>query len=135
MRNIGIQNLNKKIKDYEKLGINYISKYKTIEENFNSILPIERYSSYLSFNKMSKTKISSGSKTINRPEQINVYYNKYPINKFDVVINPYYTEPTVQFLLSLKMKFEWRYLTLALSDFVEKITGIRFGESRNYRLL
>lgn len=101
----GIKNLKKKIKSYEGLGINFSSQYKTIDDNFHSIYPIERYSSFKAFSSLSGTRVAANKKVIRRPEQITVYYDKYPFNFFDVVINPAVFEPTVQFITTLKMKF------------------------------
>ncbi len=105
IRSAGIKNLQKKIKSYEGLGIDFTSEYKTFDEKFHSIYPIERYSSFQAFSSLSGTRVAAGKKVIRRPEQITVYYDKYPFNSFDVVINPDVFEPTVQFVSTLKMKF------------------------------
>lgn len=100
-----ISNLNEKIKQYKNLGIDFSSQYKTINETYQSIYPIERYSNYEAFNNNSASSMSASKKTIHKPKQINVYYNKYPFNSFDEVINPGIIEPTVQFITTQKIKF------------------------------
>ena len=38
-------------------------------------------------------------------------------------------------ILSLPRNFEWKNITLAISDFIEKYSGYRIGEYKNYKLL
>lgn len=109
MRNVSIGIMNEKIKEFSKLNIKWDNRYHTISEDMSSNYPIERYSSYTSFNNAALNVSNgdkSGSKRITSSSKNHkIFYNKIPYNLYDKVINPVFTEPVVQFTYTLKSKY------------------------------
>ncbi|HBS88674.1 MAG: hypothetical protein A2W91_18710 [Bacteroidetes bacterium GWF2_38_335] len=105
IRNECIKVMNRKVEDYKKMGIVFNADYKTVQESTGAYYPIERYSSYSAFNDKGE-QVKAGGKKIRKSEyQVNIYYNKYPSNSFDFVMNPNMVDPSVQLIYNVTMKF------------------------------
>ena len=111
LRLAAINLLNKKANDFKKLGITYVPMFHTVAEEIYGTYPLERYTSYKSFNEASIKNIKkyqgkSGSYTVrSRTIPASLYYNKLPYNVYDQVIHPVIVEPVVQFSYTLSMKY------------------------------
>jgi len=109
LRKVSIDLMNKKVKDFKRLGINFTPMYQTVNEQISGTYPIERYASYAAFNPASISNVKKGSgrkvayRWAKKPKTL--YYNKLPYNNYDVVINPTVVEPVVQFSYTLNMKY------------------------------
>jgi len=110
LRNAGITILNKKVKEFKRLGLKFEPKYQTIAEKIYSVYPLDRYSTYTPFNNASVgfiNKSNAGKFLANSTTQApSLYYNKMPYNTFDYIINPEIVEPVVQFVCTLTMKYD-----------------------------
>lgn len=106
LRNECIRVMNEKITDFKKLGISFAADYKTISESQNCVYPIERYSTYKSFNEKSQSTIKKDGKRIPKADsQVTIYYDKLPAKNFDIVLNPDPVKHPVQLTYNLTMRF------------------------------
>jgi uncharacterized protein YggE len=108
LRQESIRLMNKKVEDYKKLGIKVNPKYQIVSENIASFYPAERYNSYTAFsgsNLYLTDKTLSNSRINMSQKQTTYFYNKFPYNEFDLVINPIILEPVVQFIFDLKLRY------------------------------
>lgn len=106
LRNECIRVMNEKITDFKKLGITFASDYKTISESHNCVYPIERYSTYRSFNEKSMSTIRKDGKRIPKADsQVTIFYDKLPAKSYDIVINPDPVKHPVQLTYNLTMRF------------------------------
>ena len=98
--------LNKKVKDFKKLGVKFDANiYQTITDNVSSTYPIERYASFLEFSPNQGDPTKPGSRITARGDMPSLYYNKQSYNTYDLVINPAVIEPVVQFTYNVKVKY------------------------------
>ncbi len=107
LRRTSIDLMNKKMKEFKRLGLSLVPMYQTVSEDINTTYPIERYSSYNTFSAatFAGVKSSSLTRTSLRNTQSSLYYNKVPYKNFDIVINPSILEPVVQYTYHLEMKY------------------------------
>ncbi|MBI5218585.1 MAG: hypothetical protein HY958_06625 [Bacteroidia bacterium] len=106
LRNISIRLMNKKVKEFKKLGIKFEALYQSVTEDISSTYPLERYSRYAAFNDPSISVVTKSSKYSQTPSRnVSLYYNKLPYNEFDMVVNPVVIDPVVQYAFKLKMKY------------------------------
>ena len=104
LRNSCVNIINKKVKEYKKLGLKFDSNiYQTITDNISSTYPIERYDSFMEFDR--KMGGSNQAKISARGDVPSLYYNKQPYNSYDLIINPAVVEPVVQFTCNVKVKY------------------------------
>lgn len=98
--------LNKKSDDFKKLGLNISPMYQTVQETIYAYYPMERYSSYGTFNYASLNAVNKSDKYLSGGnESSSLYYSKLSYSGYDKVINPIITQPVVQFTYSLKMRY------------------------------
>jgi uncharacterized protein YggE len=107
IRNTCINLLNKKVKEYSKLGIKFIPMYQTIQEDLASTYPIDHYSYFTPFNTptLKHGDKSEGTDYAYTTTAPSLYYDRLPYNDYDLVINPEITEPEVQFTCKVTMKY------------------------------
>lgn len=104
MRKKAIENMNTKIADFEALEVKLDTVYRMLSEGKGVAYPISRYQSYQSAQSTSLQKTGRGEVTkIRKPEAY--YYNALPYDLFDIVINPQYLEPVVQYTYKLKIRY------------------------------
>ena len=104
MRQKAIANMNEKVADFEKLEVKLDTVFRQISEGKGVAYPISRYQSYQSAQSTSLQKTGRGEVTkIRKPEAY--YYNALPYDLFDIVINPEYLEPVVQYTYKLKVRY------------------------------
>ena len=77
---------------------------KISNESFYSLAPAELYKSYTPKNISTHINYNRDRKDL--PESITYYYDHINYSTFDKVINPVVTEPTVEFILLLQLKFD-----------------------------
>ncbi len=77
-------------------------------DQFYSYYPDQLYSSYQAYESgnVSGTGYNNNYTTKNIRKSATIYYDKINYSGFDKVINPYVTEPAVEFVLTLQVKFE-----------------------------
>lgn len=105
LRNCAIRLMNKKVKEFKKLGLKFEALYQSVSEDISSTYPLERYSKYAAFNDPSINVVTKSSKYASSSHNISLFYNKLPYNEFDFVINPVVLEPVVQYAYKLQQKF------------------------------
>lgn len=106
LRNECIRVMNEKVADFKKLGISFVSDYKTVSESQSCIYPIERYSPYRSFNEKSTSTVKKDGKRIPKADsQVTIFYDKLPAKNYDIVINPDPVKHPVQLTYSVTMRF------------------------------
>lgn len=111
LRKKTIAYLQKKLKDLSSLGINFDTLYKVFSEDYQTILPTEKYESYTAFSRPSfdnaigrKAIVSDGKMNrIKKPKTM--FYNPVSYTDFDIVVNPEILEPVVQFTYSVNIKY------------------------------
>lgn len=101
LRNECIEILKKKQEAYKRLGVNYTAHYQTVAENITAIYPDECYRIYNTFGMTSYP----GGKIKEVARNTTSFYDKPDYKGYDKVINPSITEPAVQFIYSLSMKY------------------------------
>lgn len=104
LRSASINYLDKNARKLEKLGIDLEEPHTTLVEQSNIIYPEDRYSDYESFVSQSLQEAKDKDVTTLRKPKT-VAYNKLPYNQFDIVINPEFLEPVVQFTYKLKVRY------------------------------
>ena len=77
-------------------------------DQFYSFYPDQLYTSYTAYESgnVSNYGIDNSYSTKEMRKSATYYYNKINYSGFDKVINPYVTEPAVEFVLTLQIKFE-----------------------------
>lgn len=105
LRNSCIGIINKKAKEFKKLGVKFDANiYQTVSDNIYSTYPIERYSTFMEFDRKMGGNNNQG-KISARGDVPSLYYNKQSYNSYDFVINPSVVEPVVQFTCNVKVKY------------------------------
>lgn len=105
LRVASLKQLQKKIKDYEMVGVKILPMYQSITENISSTFPLERYSSFEPFIATSLSALTNTPETfVSKNKNINLYYNKMSYKYYETVINPEIVEPAVQYTYWVKIK-------------------------------
>lgn len=105
LRNCAIRLMNKKIREFKKLGLKFEPIYQSVAEDISGTYPLERYAKYAAFNDPSLNVVTKSSKYASTSHNISLYYDKLPYNEFDFVVNPVVIEPVVQYAYKLRQKF------------------------------
>jgi len=104
LRQKAIQQVNNKVSSAKQLGINLDSAYRTFAEDRAVAYPPDRYVSYQAFCSASlDAKKNADVKQIRKP--VTAFYNKVPYENYDIVVNPEFTNPAVQYSYSITVKF------------------------------
>ncbi|TAD98233.1 MAG: DUF541 domain-containing protein [Bacteroidetes bacterium] len=105
LREKSIAELQKKTKPFLSLGIKFDSIFHILSEKSDVVYPYERYEEYFAY-ESSPSQQSSKYTTVNQARKSKtMYYEKYPYKNFDLVINPSFLEPAVQFMYNLKVRY------------------------------
>lgn len=92
-------------------GFNLKTTPVSVGENFETYYPVEMYEEYSAWssdasqlssfqqNKLNKMGIKYANK------ERTAYYNRLPYDQFDVVLNPNFTEPPIQFHYKMQVKY------------------------------
>ncbi len=109
LRHTAIRLLNKKAEEFKKLGLKFnVNEYQLVAEQINTTYPIDCYDSYTAFANPSAATVkkgSAGNQVIQAPKTKTVYYNHFPYDEFDIVLNPQLIEPAAQFSYTLQIKY------------------------------
>ncbi len=105
LRHMCIKNIQKKVADFQKLGIKTESNYQLVFEKMNATYPIERYSTYAEFTKYTSNLAKMGNKVITRYNVPSLYYNMLHFKSFESVVNPVVIEPVVQYEYTLRVRY------------------------------
>ncbi|MDB4286087.1 SIMPL domain-containing protein [bacterium] len=105
LREACIASMNKKLADFEKLGISLDSAHKVLAENSEVIYPFDRYQRYQAFSAVTleAKKKKTGINKVRKPETR--FYNKVNYAPYDVVLNAIILEPAVQFTYSIVIRY------------------------------
>lgn len=95
--------LQEKVKNYETiLGASFATNEKRISDGFKTMLPVEMYKSYESYNSSSlNLKKSANVNTADKATTL--YYQPIIDKEFDFVINPTILEPVIQIMYEIKL--------------------------------
>ncbi len=104
MSNKAVQHILKNVTKYEKLGLKVEGEFRVIMEKKKAIYPEDQYTNYESFVSQSLDAAKNKTVTTMRKPKT-VAYNKLPYDNFDIVINPEFLEPVVQFTYRLQVKY------------------------------
>jgi uncharacterized protein YggE len=88
----------------KKTGINLEGEFRIASENSSVVYPESQYADYEAFVSQSLD-AAKNKAVVNMRKPKSVAYNKLPYNEFDIVINPEFMEPVVQFTYNLKIKY------------------------------
>ena len=106
LRNKSVEFMNKKLDSFKKMGIKTDSLYRVVADAQFVYYPTERYEKYQAFAGQSleavKNKKRATLNSIRKP--VSMYYNKIAYNQFDIIVNPEFTEPPVQYVYNLKVR-------------------------------
>ena len=89
---------------FEKIGLKLDGEFRVVVEKTGVVYPESQYSDYEAF--VSQSLDAAKDKTvttIRKPKT--VAYNKLPYDEFDIVINPEFLEPVVQYTYKLQVKY------------------------------
>ena len=101
---VSINALNKKVKKLEKLGI-VLDTLKHVYLDQKSVyFPVDRYKAYQSYGGISLTNGKAGA-TINSQKTPTMFYNKLPYHRYDIIINPAFREPAVQYSYNIRIRY------------------------------
>ena len=98
--------VNEKTKSYNTLlNVKLDTVYKTIQENKAVTYPMDRYSRYTpaSSSSVEALKKRGAVTTVRKP--VIMFYNKLSYHNFDVIINPIFVEPVVQYTYQIKVQY------------------------------
>ena len=104
LRNRSIAYLSRNVKKFEKLGLKLEGEFRVLSENSGVVYPEGQYTDYDAF--VSQSLDAARDKTvtsIRKPKT--VAYNKLPYDAFDIVVNPEFLEPVVQYTYKLQIKY------------------------------
>ncbi|MDZ4126765.1 MAG: hypothetical protein U1E02_21720, partial [Hydrogenophaga sp.] len=87
-------------------NIKLLNSSQIYGESFYSFYPSQLYKSYTANITTEYSDYSSYSKRKDLKKSTTYYYDKINYSGFDKVINPIVTEPTVEFVLMLQIKFD-----------------------------
>jgi uncharacterized protein YggE len=88
----------------KKVGLNLEGEFRIVSENSGVVYPETQYSDYQAFVSQSLDAAKNKAVTSMRKPKT-VAYNKLPYNDFDIVVNPEFLEPVVQFTYKLEVKY------------------------------
>lgn len=105
LRAVGVNLINQKRGDYQKMGFTFDqARWTVLADDVVSTYPTERYKSYSAFSSS-----ALGYDKFKKVEKVkknqSYYYDKINYNDFDIVINPTIVEPAVQFMYTIKVMF------------------------------
>ncbi|WP_020526989.1 SIMPL domain-containing protein [Flexithrix dorotheae] len=105
LRERSVGYINKELKTFEKLNINFKDEFHVVKEHTQTIYPDSQYSDYEAFVSQSVDAIkkNSGVSTIRKP--VTVAYDQIPYSEFHIVINPEILEPVVQYVYTMQVKY------------------------------
>ena len=99
--------MTRKIQSHEKSQqINLQDAFQTIAEYTDAIYPETQYSDYDAFVSQSLEAAGKNSGVTKIRKPATVAYDQIPYGDFDIVINPVVLEPVVQFIYTLKVRYE-----------------------------
>ena len=99
--------LKNKIKHYEQLGFKLDTYKKTVGDDFYISYPPERYDSYTAFSRPALQAVKKkASATVNETDKsVSKYFKSVDNNYFDLIINPVISEPPVQIIYAISIKY------------------------------
>ncbi len=104
LRTRSINYLASNVKKFEKLGLKVDGEFKIVSENSGVVYPESQYTEYEAFVSQSLDAARDKTVTTIRKAQT-VAYNKLDYDAFDIVINPQFLEPVIQFTYKLSVKY------------------------------
>ena len=112
LRREAISTIQKKLKDFSKLGLQIASSSPMIAEGSGATMPIERYVAFSAFGSSSIKGSEAGRGTHYGHIEVNpadkpktIYYNRIPFTAYDLVLNPSFVKPVVQFTYRLTVQY------------------------------
>lgn len=97
--------IQKKVEQYKKLGVNLEDEWRGIAESQNVFFPLERYQTYRAFGNVAFDRELSSEKLKEARKPTTKFYNKISYKNYDIVIEPEIVEPVVQFTYSIELQY------------------------------
>jgi len=104
LANQAVQNILKTAERFKKLGLKTEGEFMIVEEKKKAVYPENQYTDYESFVSQSLDAAKNKTVTTMRKPKT-VAYNKLPYDDFDIVLNPEFLEPVVQYTYYLQVKY------------------------------
>ena len=104
LNNRAVQHIIKTAARFEKLGLKTSGEFVIVAERKKAVYPENQYTDYESFVSQSLDAAKNRTITTMRKPKT-VAYNKLPYDAFDIVINPEFLEPVVQYTYRLQVKY------------------------------
>lgn len=104
LSNKAVQHIVKTAERYKKLGLKTEGEFMIVTESKKAVYPENQYTDYESFVSQSLDAAKNRTVTTMRKPKT-VAYNKLPYDNFDIVINPEFLEPIVQYTYRLQVKY------------------------------
>lgn len=97
--------LRQKVAGFKELGINLDTVYRMAAEDIAVVYPSGNYENYQGYSSSSleALKKTTGVTSVRKPSTM--FFNKLPYEQFDIVLNPVFIEPPVQFTYDLKVRY------------------------------
>jgi uncharacterized protein YggE len=105
LRDRATAQIQKKIEQYKKLGVNLEDEWRGIAESQNVIFPLERYQTYRAFGSVAFERELSNEKLKEARKPTTKFYNRISYKNYDIVIEPDMVEPVVQFTYSIELQY------------------------------
>lgn len=105
LREAAIEEMKVKIESFKQMGIVLDTVSRIVADAQAVIYPHSRYAQYTAFCSTSLDAIKSQRNVTKVEKQVSRFFNKLPYEPFDIILNPEFTDPPVQFTYHLKVKF------------------------------
>ncbi len=97
--------LNKKVDKLKKLGIVLDTLKHYYTDSKKVLFPVDSYKAYNSYGGISlATKKSNGLNSFKKTPTM--FYNKIPYHKYDIIMNPVFKEPAVQYTYNISVRYK-----------------------------
>jgi uncharacterized protein YggE len=104
LSNKAVQHILKTADKFKKLGLKTEGEFMIVTESKKAVYPENQYTDYESFVSQSLDAAKNKTVTTMRKPKT-VAYNKLPYDGFDIVVNPEFLEPVVQYTYKLQVKY------------------------------
>lgn len=105
LRTRTIDEVAKRIEDYRQLGIDLDNAFFVFDDDIQARYPADSYTSYESYNSQSINALGKRTNVNQHEKTQHLFYQPVAYNDFDIVINPRYREPVVQFTYHLLVRY------------------------------
>lgn len=105
IRSLAIHHIHDQLKDYAKLGMELDTAFRVVADEFAAAYPFSRYRPYDGFSTVSIDVVKKRTEVNSVRKPKTLYYDKIPYESYDIVVDPEFLEPPVQFTYDLAVKY------------------------------